>query len=116
MNKYEVSGKILSDLLSKFWCYDDIVIEKMLQIPGMEIKQNVARVDDLQVIIYSNDHDPPHFHVTSRDKKVDAKFRIDDGSLFKGEMKSKDLKKIKVFYNNPRTKLILEKIWNKRSD
>ncbi|WP_175545845.1 DUF4160 domain-containing protein [Sinomicrobium oceani] len=51
----------------------------------------------MQVIIYSNDHNPPHFHVKIKDLKIDAKFRIGDCELINGEISSKDLKKIKGF-------------------
>lgn len=108
--------KILTDLLNNYWAYDDHVIDAMLRIPGLEIKQQVEKIDNLKVLIYSNDHLPAHFHVISNDKQVDAKFRIDDGTLISGKISTKDVKKITVFYNSSKTKLILKKIWDKRNN
>lgn len=105
---------ILTDLLNKYWAYDDHVIDAMLRIPDFEVKQQVEKIDNLKVLIYSNDHLPAHFHVISNDRLVDAKFRIDDGTLISGKISTKDLKKITVFYNSSKTKSLLKEIWNKR--
>lgn len=40
---------------------------------------------------------------------------IENGELINGEIKSKDLKRIKAFYSNPKTKLVMKKIWNKKN-
>ena len=50
----------------------------------------------------------------SNDLKIDAKFLIENGEFLSGKINSKNLKKIKAFYRIPKTKIILEKIWNKR--
>ncbi|MEI6852849.1 MAG: DUF4160 domain-containing protein [Bacteroidota bacterium] len=64
--------------------------------------------------MYSNDHTPPHFHVKSKDLKIDAKFSIEKCELICGDISAKNLKKIKAFYQSPKGKLILEKIWRKK--
>lgn len=35
--------------------------------PVYFIKERVATVRNMKLIIYSNDHNPPHFHVKSKD-------------------------------------------------
>ena len=77
---------------------DDISLEKHLKEPNTATKERVATIDDLQVIIYSNDHNPPHFHVRTKNLKIDAKFKIEDCELISGEIGAKELKKIKAFY------------------
>lgn len=42
------------------------------------IKELVGRIRNLKIEIYSNDHNPPHFHVKSPDKSIDATFRLDN--------------------------------------
>ena len=67
----------------------------------------------MEIRIHSNDHDPPHFHVVTKDVKINAKFKIENCEIISGEISSK-LKRIKVFYNSRKGKLILESIWDKR--
>jgi len=110
----EVYGKIFSDLLNRYWQYSDEVIEVMLEIDGYEIKQLVEKLDDLIVVIYTNDHNPPHFHVVNKGKTINAKFKIENGEQLTGELTSKQLKRIKAFYQSPKVKPLMEKIWNKR--
>ena len=105
---------IFIDLLKTYLNYEDSVIETLLVSPDLAIKERINKINDLEVLIYSNDHNPPHFHVKSKDLKVDAKFLIDNGQFISGEISSKDLKKIQAFYKSPKTKIIMEAIWNKR--
>jgi hypothetical protein len=77
-------------------------------------KERVATIDDLQVIIYSNDHNPPHFYVKTKNLEIDAKFTIEHCELIGGEIGSKDLRKIEAFYLSPKGKIVLDLIWNKR--
>lgn len=86
-----------------------------LIIKNMIIKERVATIKNMQIIIYSNDHNPPHFHVKSKDNSVNAKFRIDDCTLMSGKMSSKNLKRIKAFYSDMKTQIVMQKIWDKRN-
>jgi hypothetical protein len=95
--------------------YDDATIDKLLINPNGVEKELVKKIDDLEVIIYSNDHNPPHFHVKARGKNIDAKFLIETGEFLSGEIDSKNLKRIRAFYLSPKTKIIMQLIWNKRS-
>ena len=103
---------ILENLLSNYLGLSDDSLNKHIKSSGYATKERVATIKDLKIIIYSNDHNPPHFHVKSKDLKINAKFSIQDCSLISGEVNSKNLKRITAFYSDP--KMILEKIWSKR--
>lgn len=109
----EIFEKILEDLLKYYLGLDDVSLEKHLNDPALATKERVETIDDLQVRIYPNDHNPPHFHVVSKNGEIDAKFKIENCELISGNMSSKNLKKIKAFYLGMKGKLILETIWNK---
>lgn len=112
--KPNILEKILKDLLTYYLGLDDISLEKHLKEANSGIKERVKTIDDLQIIIYSNDHNPPHFHVISKDLEINAKFSIEKCELLSGEISAKDLKKINAFYQSPKGKIVLESIWNKR--
>ena len=106
---------ILKDLLQVYLELSESEIDFLLNNPDYNSKERIATIKDLRVIIYSNDHNPPHFHVISKDYKINAKFSIESGELINGDMKSSDLKRIKAFYQSPKSKMIMEKIWNKKN-
>ncbi|MDD2257148.1 MAG: DUF4160 domain-containing protein [Bacteroidales bacterium] len=112
--KLDIMERIVSDLLSYYLGLDEISLEKHLNAVNLATKERVKVIDDLEVVIYSNDHNPPHFHVKSRDMKINAKFSIENCELLSGEISSKNLKKINAFYRSPKGQLVMEKIWNKR--
>ncbi|TXF79593.1 DUF4160 domain-containing protein [Chryseobacterium sp.] len=116
MTQEDFFSNVLTELVNIYWSYSEAQIDAMVSIPGLEIKEKVARINDLNIIIYSNDHDPPHFHVISKDKSIDAKFTIANCELIAGEMNAKNMKRIFAFYNSAKTKMILEKIWNKKTN
>lgn len=53
------------------------------------------KICDLRIEIYTNDHNPPHFHVNSKNHEVYCKLLIKDCSIIEGVLSSKNLKKIK---------------------
>ena len=110
----EILEKILTHLLQVYMNYDDEVIEELLIEPNLARKERVGKIEGLDVHIYTNDHNPPHFHVKTKDKTIDAKFSIETGEYLSGEIDSKNLKRIKAFYLSPKTKLVLQKVWDKR--
>ncbi len=112
--KPDIMEKILKDLLTYYLGLGDISLEKHLKEANLATKERVTTINDLQVIIYSNDHNPPHFHVKSKDLKINAKFEIETFNHLSGEISSKNLKKIKAFYLSPKGKIVLDIIWNKR--
>jgi hypothetical protein len=106
--------KIFKELLTYYLGLDDTSLEKHIKLPGLATKERVDTINDLNIMIYSNDHNPPHFHVKSNDLKIDAKFKIEDCELISGKMSSNHLKRIKAFHDSPKGKLVLQEIWNKR--
>lgn len=105
--------KALEALLKYYLSLDDDSLEAHLKMPNRGIKERVTTINDLKVIIYPNDHPPPHFHVKSNDMSIDAKFKIENCELIWGELNSKNRKRIKAFYSSPKGKLILEAVWKK---
>jgi hypothetical protein len=59
--KPNIMERILQDLLTYDLGLDDVSLEKHLADVNTATKERVATLDDLQVIIYSNDHNPPTF-------------------------------------------------------
>ncbi len=110
----DILEKILTDLLQTYMNYEDWFIDELLVEPNRVIKERVMKIDDLEVLIYTNDHNPPHFHVKTKNKNIDAKFLIETGEYMSGDIDSKNLKRIKAYYNSPKTKSIMEIIWSKR--
>ncbi|WP_462264084.1 DUF4160 domain-containing protein [Mucilaginibacter sp.] len=109
----DILERILKDTLVPYLLLDDNEIIKHLEEPALAAKQRVRTIDDIEVHIYSNDHLPPHFHVKTKDLKVDAKFSIEECKLLKGDVSSKDLKKIEAFSQSPKGKIALNTIWKK---
>lgn len=107
--------RILQDLLTYYLGLDDVSLEKHLAEVNTATKERVVTLDDLQVIIYLNDHIPPHFHVKTKNLDIDAKFSIEKCELLSGTISAKDLKKIKAFYLSPKGKIVLNTIWGKKN-
>ncbi|CDN74012.1 conserved hypothetical protein [Elizabethkingia anophelis] len=57
-----------------------------MQIEGYEIKLHIVSINELEVVIYSNDHNPPHFHVISKDKSINTKFTIKKCEQISGKL------------------------------
>jgi len=106
---------VLEDLLLNYMEFSEHEIDFLLENSDYNSKERIKTIKNLRVIIYSNDHNPPHFHVVSKDYKINAKFLIENGELISGDIKSKDLKRIKAFYESPKTKIIMKMIWNKKN-
>lgn len=108
--KPPIEEKILTPILERFMSIVDIDN----YIDNTIIKERVETIGRMQIIIYSNDHDPPHFHVKSRDNEIDAKFTIKDCTYLEGTIGSKDLKRIQAFHRDMKTQTIMTMIWNKK--
>lgn len=66
-----------------------------------EIKRLVESVGDLKIILHTNDHPPPHFHVISIQRDIDARFSIDTLEVIEadeGKISSNDIKKIQHIF------------------
>lgn len=74
----------------------------------VDSKQVVHRLEGLKIEIRSNEHPPPHFHVTS--PEVNASFAIADGCQLNGSVSPSALKKIKHWHSHSKSQLIER--WN----
>jgi hypothetical protein len=111
---FTIFEKVLVSELSYYLALDDIILERCLRDSNLVYKERVNKIDDLEILIYSNDHNPPHFHVKSNDLKINAKFTIDSCELISGIANSKQIKRIKAFHLSPKGRILMEAIWNKR--
>jgi hypothetical protein len=112
-SEFAILEKILSNEIHLFMSDEEVENH----IPNSRIKERVHKIGQYEIHIYSRDHDPPHFHVTSKDGSLNARFRINDGSLMSqhGDLRSGVLKRIGLWYNDIKTQIVLQKIWNKRN-
>ena len=83
-------------------------------VGGILRKEKIGNIREMEIFIYSNDHNPPHFHVKSKDGKINAKFKIENCELLNGEIGSKDLKKVEEFFKDQKTQIIMKLIWSKK--
>ena len=109
-NQQTLEEKILTPILEYFINVPDIDNH----IENSRIKELVDTIRNMRIIIYSNDHEPPHFHVIAKDNSINAKFKIKDCTFLGGEIGSKDLKRIQVFHRDIKTQYVMQLIWNKR--
>jgi len=114
-SEFPIFEKILSSEIGYFMSMTDEQLEK--HIADSRIKERVENFGAYAVYIYSRDHNPPHFHVVAKDGSLNARFRIEDGTLMshEGDLRSGILKRIKVWYYDIKTQVVLKKIWNKRN-
>ena len=66
-----------------------------------KIKKFIASTGDLRIEIYPNDHFPPHFHVISKQRKMNARFSLDTLELINtkaGKIRESDVKKVQNFF------------------
>ena len=66
-----------------------------------KIKRFIASTGDLRIEIYPKDHNPQHFHVISRQRKIDARFDIETLDLINtksGNIQANDIRKIQNFF------------------
>lgn len=114
-SEFPMLERILSNEIHLFMSMSDEEVESHIQ--NSRIKERVHTIGEYEIHIYSRDHDPPHFHVKSKDGSLNARFRISDGTLMSqyGDLRSGVLKRISLWFNDIKTQTVLEKIWNKRN-
>lgn len=84
-----------------------------------KIKRFIVSTGDWRIIVYPKDHDnppQPHFHVISKQRKIDARFDINTLELIStknGKIQQKDIKKIQNFFEMHPD--ILEKLKNEHT-
>lgn len=105
-----IEEKILLPILDYYMNAPFEFIQKGIQ------KERIDKIRNMEIVIYSNDHNPPHFHVFSKDKSINAKFLISDCSFLSGEISTKDRKRIELFHSDIKTQIIMNKIWNKKNN
>ena len=67
------------------------------------VKRFIAPVGDMRVYVYPKYHDPPHFHVVSRQRRsgFDARFHVETLELLSykyGSMRDSDIRRIKEYF------------------
>ena len=66
-----------------------------------KIKRFIAKTGDLKIEVYPNDHYPPHFHIISKQRGINARFDIETLKYIntkQGKITPKDTKKIQNFF------------------
>jgi hypothetical protein len=65
-----------------------------------KVKHLIACTGDLSIHLYPKDHAPPHFHVISKQRGIDARFDLYTlEPLNQDSLTSRDVKKIKDFFD-----------------
>jgi hypothetical protein len=109
MGDNDLEERVLTDVLDYWFNVPEEIVEKRLQI-----RERVETIRHMQIFIYSLDHDPPHFHVKSKDGKVDARFLLENGNYWDGKIGTKDQKRIEAFFADLKTQIMMKRIWDKR--
>jgi len=76
------------------------------------LKEQLGQDCELKFEMYTNEHNPPHFHVKSKNGEINASFLLSDCSLLHGEINPSQYKRIKFFYVE--NKSLLEEYWNNK--
>lgn len=87
----------VAELLERFLDSTQIVSDGQVY----EIKRLIDSIGDLKIILHPNDHLPPHFHVISKGRGIDARFSIETLEVInsdEGKISSIDVKKIKYIF------------------
>jgi len=81
--------------------YDKLTMEIWTDGSVYNIKALIARVGDLRIHVY-RDHDPPHFHVVSVQRRINAKFSLETLEPMTALIATRDAKRVKHFFQqNP---------------
>tara|TARA_R110002051_G_C8439349_1_gene454810 strand:+ start:50 stop:403 length:354 start_codon:yes stop_codon:yes gene_type:complete len=112
MEEIEIQNNRIIEVLEKY--INKTVYDEVFGI--YFIKELVSRIRNMKIEIYSNDHNPPHFHVKSSDNSINATFRLDNCEHIQGKIDSKDRKRIEAFYEDVEIKDLMKKMWNKSKE
>ena len=75
---------------------------------AVRTKRLAGQVNDIKIEVHGNEHDPPHFHVRSKQKNYIACFYIEDCSFWKnkvGYISNSDTEKVRIFLTEKRPDL-----------
>jgi len=92
----KINVRVISSLMNLFLDSTDVSHGGQLRIQ----KKFVASTGDLTIEIYPKDHLPDHFHVISRQRKINARFDLDTLEHISnetGQIREKDIRKIQAF-------------------
>jgi len=85
----------LEDLLNRH--FDNVRELPKGKLEWIVTKAFVAQVNDMRIIVQSNNHPPAHFHVTSKQRNLNVRIDITTFEPLEGEEASrKDIQKIKI--------------------
>lgn len=76
----------------------------------IQIRRLIATVKDLKIEIHPKDHRPPHFHVTSKQRNINARFSTLTLALLDSDQNyitHDDVKKIQNFFEDHPDSLVL---------
>ncbi len=81
-------------------------------ITGYVIKGVIGRVNQFRFIVRSNDHNPAHFHIESKDGSVKAKYRIEPLQCLEGGNGRLD-KFVEAWFSSPDNKKTVSDEWER---
>lgn len=100
-NLTDFESQLMQLLNSGAYYFDDKIIEA---------REQVDRLHGIKIEIYSNEHPPPHFHITTQGLK--ASLRIDNGEILENSgFSGKQLRTVQAWFLKSKEKLI--EVWNK---
>lgn len=74
----------------------------------------IVRLGNLKIHVFSDDHNPPHFHVTSPDHA--ALIKISDLAVLQGQITRKDLELVLEWASKKANKQLLESEWRRLNE
>lgn len=77
--------------------------------PVIGMAYMVDRIGDLKIVIYHNEHPPPHFHVVS--SQLNFSMEIETGRMLRGEFPNKRIRR-KIESWHSKNKNLLIRVWN----
>jgi len=99
----------LVKLLEKFLSSDDYVEETNGKLYVVETRVRVDTIGSYKIVIYANEHSPPHFHIV-KDRIKLAAYTIIDFTRLSGNLPNGVERKIRFYHEHAKDKLI--RYWN----
>lgn len=74
----------------------------------------VFRFGSIKIHVFSDDHNPPHFHVSTPDH--DALIRISDLTVLQGQITRKTLDLVQEWASKPENRVMLDQEWRRLNE
>ncbi|WP_137132090.1 DUF4160 domain-containing protein [Rhizobium sp. FY34] len=74
----------------------------------------IMRLGSIRIMIFADDHNPPHFHVSTPDH--DALMRIDDLSILQGQITARTLQQVRQWAQMDGNRQHLEEEWRRLNE